>query len=437
MSVNRIPILFLILALVLGTVCVVIVTNATGTENVRVIVTIDKKTFNPGVVEALGGKVVTKLDLIPVVIVDLPAPAIKALEKTPGVLRVERDGEVRAYAPPIDPPGRSRNTQPPETIPWGIDRIKAPLVWNITTGFVDINGDGDSEIEVAIIDTGVDYDHPDLYKNIKWGVSVVNGVIRTKEVFWSDKNGHGTHVTGTVAAIDNDIGVVGVAPDVEIYMIKALGNGGTGSWSDLILAIEVALKGPDGVLDSDGDGVIVGDPEDDAPEVISMSLGGSSPPDALHDIICVAYSYNVTIVAAAGNEGADTPSYPAAYPEVIAVGATDSNDLVPDWSNRNPEVAAPGVDILSTYPDDTYATLSGTSMATPHVSGTVALIQAARLAQGLPLLPPGTENDISTTTIRGILHTTADDVNNDGYDSLYGYGIIRADKAVEQALSTG
>lgn len=166
-----------------------------------------------------------------------------------------------------------------------------------------------------------------------------------------------------------------------------------------------------------------------------MSLGGSNPPAELHDIIVSAYSCNITIVAAASNEGADSPSYPAAYDEVIAVGAIDQNDLVPDWSNRNPEVAAPGVDILSTYPDDTYETLSGTSMATPHVSGTVALIQAARLQNGLPILPPGMEDYLTTDSIRGILYSTADDLGNSGYDSLYGYGVVRADLAVETAIN--
>lgn len=202
---------------------------------------------------------------------------------------------------------------------------------------MDVNGDGDGEIEVAIIDTGIDKDHPDLASNIKWGISVLHGKIGNNFV---DRNRHGTHVAGTIAALDNDIGVVGVAPSVELYIIKALDNGGKGSWSDLVIAIDQAVKGPDGVIDSDGDGVVVGDPDDDAPEVISMSLGGSSAPPELHDVITAAYNYGVVIVAAAGNEGAPTPSYPAAYPEVIAVGAIDSSGNVPSWSNRQPEVAA-------------------------------------------------------------------------------------------------
>jgi len=399
----------------------------------RVILTVDESKFESKSIEKLGGRVVTKLTLLPIVIVDIPECALSSLKKMPGVLRVEHDGVFFAYNVILfkGPPQRN---QPSQTIPWGISRINAIEAWSTTTGYADINGDGDSEIEVAIIDTGIDQDHPDLIDNIKWGVSVLNGRVTTRPTAWRDRNGHGTHVAGTVAALDNDIGVVGVAPDAELYIIKAMNAAGIGTWSDLILAIEIALKGPDNTLDADNDGVIVGDPDDDAPEVISMSLGGSSPPDALHDIILFAYNYNVTLVAAAGNEGADTPSYPAFYPEVIAVGAIDQEDLVPDWSNRNPELVAPGVTILSTYPDDSYEELSGTSMACPHVSGVVALIQAARLSNGLTVLPPGTETDDTSDTIRGILHITSDEKGDEGYDSLYGYGVVRADLAVEHAI---
>lgn len=171
------------------------------------------------------------------------------------------DGEVKTLEVKVNvPPGKRGpvKSQPAETLPWGVDYIDAERVWPLgINGFVDVNGDGDSEIEVAIIDTGVDRDHPDLASNIKWGISVLNG--RITENF-DDINGHGTHVTGTIAALYNDIGVVGVAPGVEVYMIKALNNGGMGRWSDLIIAIDIAVKGPDGVIDADGDGVIVGDP---------------------------------------------------------------------------------------------------------------------------------------------------------------------------------
>nr|MEB3860283.1 S8 family peptidase [Desulfurococcales archaeon] len=383
--------------------------------------------FDSSLVERLGGYIVYEAELADVIIARVPSAAIEDLGRLPGVLGVSEDGVVYAFR--HNRPGGS--SQPPQVVPWGVEYINSTDAWAYATGFVDVNGDGDSEVEVAIIDTGIDRDHPDLRTNFKWGVSVLNGRITTRV---DDRNGHGTHVAGTVAAVNNDIGVVGVSHSVEIYAIKALSNGGFGSWSDLIIAIDVAVKGPDGVIDSDGDGVVVGDPEDDAPEVISMSLGGSNPPPELHQVIIAAYNLGIVIVAAAGNDGASSPSYPAAYPEVIAVGAIDQNGDVPSWSNRNPEVTAPGVDILSTYPNDSYETLSGTSMATPHVSGVVALIQAARIANGLPPLPPGTENDTSTSTVRGILHTTALDLGDAGYDSLYGYGVVDAYRAVTSSI---
>jgi subtilisin family serine protease len=390
-------------------------------EPVTLLLTIDRGEFDPASVQRIGGEVVYIADSFPVAVVRVPAGAAAHVGQLKGVKHVGQDGVVRSLGKPVK--------QPPQTIPWGVERVGAPTAWSITRGWVDLNGDGDSEVEVAVFDTGVDVDHPDLAANIKWGVSVLNGRISSK---YNDLNGHGTHVTGTITALDNSIGVVGVAPKVEVYMLRVLGASGMGSWSDLVIAIDLAIKGPDGVVDKDGDGKIVGDPDDDAPEVFSMSLGGSNPPEELHIAIQTAYNWGIVIVAAAGNEGAPSPSYPAAYPEVIAVGAIDSSGNVPDWSNRKPELTAPGVDILSTYPDDTYKTLSGTSMATPHVSAAVALIQAARLAKGLPPLPPGTFSDMTTSTVRGLLHLTADDLGSAGYDDLYGYGVVRVDKALEK-----
>ena len=167
-----------------------------------------------------------------------------------------------------------------------------------------------------------------------------------------------------------------------------------------------------------------------------MSFGSDSVVLEFHEILKKAYSYGIILVAAAGNDGSFQPCYPARYPEVIAVGAIDSSDEVPTWSNKNPELTALGVDILSTYPNDDYEVLSGTSMACPHVSGVAALIQAVRLKNDLPLLSPGNEDDYNENTIKGILHRTADDLSLTGYDMLYGYGVVRADKAIQEALGS-
>jgi len=400
--------------------------SLTPQEKVRVIITVDKD-FNDEIITAAGGNVIAKGKLFPIVIAELPAKAVGHVKRMKGVVRVEYDAEVRVLGKPPTPPGRDKqNPQPPQVIPWGVDRVNANEAWSVSDG-------SNSSIEVAVLDTGIDYDHPDLTDNVVWGVSTLNGRISERPKDYNDRNGHGTHVAGTIAALNNEIGVVGVAPAVELYAVKVLGNNGIGWISDIVLGIEQALLGPDGVLDSDGDGVVAGDPDDDAAEVISMSFGSSSDVSSLHDALIEAYSYGVVLVAASGNEGASSPSYPAAYPEVIAVGATDQNDSVASFSNRGVEVAAPGVDILSTYPDDTYETLSGTSMATPHVSGVIALIQSAHIEKYGTILPVGTFNDSDNTTVRGILHITADDLGVSGWDADYGYGIVRADLAVQEA----
>ncbi|RLF86998.1 peptidase S8 [Thermococci archaeon] len=424
MKFNKVFSLLLVFVVFGATVGIV---GAVPPEKVRVILTIDKG-FNENSIFALRGDVVAKGRIFPIVVAELPPRAVERLKNAKGVVRVEYDAEVWILKGKPPGVGKPKPSQPPQEVPWGVKRVKAPDVWSIT------DGSSGGVIEVAILDTGIDYDHPDLKTNLAWGVSVLRGKVSTKPRDYKDRNGHGTHVAGTIAALNNDIGVVGVAPAVEIYAVRVLDASGRGSYSDIILGIEQALLGPDGVLDSDGDGIIVGDPEDDAAEVISMSLGGSSDVQSFHDAITEAYTYGVVIVAASGNDGASSPSYPAAYPEVIAIGATDINDQVPWWSNRGVEVSAPGVDILSTYPDDTYETLSGTSMATPHVSGVVALIQAAYYNKYGHILPVGTFDDLTTSTVRGILHVTADDLNSDGWDAYYGYGIVRADLAVQAAI---
>jgi len=304
-----------------------------------------------------------------------------------------------------------------QVIPWGISRIRAPDAWPTSTGI---------NVQIAVLDTGVDKDHEDLHVNIAWGISVVNDKESTLYRDWRDKNGHGTHVIGTIAAMNNDVGVVGVAYNISIYVIKVLGDGGTGTWQDLAEGIWWAIKGPDGIIDKDGDGIVAGDPDDDAAEVISMSLGGTGFSQEVYDAVVAAYNYGIVLVAAAGNEGEDGVLYPAKFAEVIAVAAIDENDQVPSWSSRGPEVelAAPGVNILSTVPRDKYEKYSGTSMACPHVSGTVGLMISKILTEGRTYTVEG---------IREILQTTAEDIGPKGWDEASGYGVVRADKAVSEA----
>ncbi|MEW6399952.1 MAG: S8 family peptidase [Bacillota bacterium] len=295
-----------------------------------------------------GGQVIHQLGLVNALAVEFPTAVPRALAGHPGVARVEVDA--RAFALARKPPA-----QPAQQVPWGVDRIDADLAWASSRG---------AGIKVGIVDTGIDKDHPDLLASVKGGyLAIQTGAYKNKGPdAWDDDNGHGTHVAGIVAAVDNTIGVVGVAPEAWLYGVKVLDRTGSGYYSDIIEGIQWCI--------------------DNGMQVINMSLGGSTDSPALHDAIITAYNREITVVCAAGNEGPgeDTVCYPARYPEVIAVAATAADDSVPDFSSRGPEVdiAAPGVSILSTWKGGGYATASGTSMASPHVAGTAALYLAAR-----------------------------------------------------------
>ncbi|MDO8725848.1 MAG: S8 family peptidase, partial [Candidatus Methanoperedens sp.] len=213
-----------------------------------------------------------------------------------------------------------------------------------------------------------------------------------------DKYGHGTHVAGIVAAVgNNNIGVIGVAPEASLYAVKVLNNAGSGYTSDVIQGIQWAA---------------------DNAQIASMSFGSSSYNQAEKDAVDAARAKGLILVAAAGNSGDGNPltdnvGYPARYANVIAVAATNSNDAVASFSSDGLEVdvSAPGVSILSTYKGSSYASASGTSMAAPHVTGTVALMLKAGV------LP----NDIQSK-----LQTTALDINSLGFDVFSGYGRIDA-----------
>lgn len=243
-------------------------------------------------------------------------------------------------------------TNAQELIPQGVQFIHAPAQW--------ATGNTGKGVVVAVIDTGVDYNHPDLKANI------IGGKDFTGKGDYLDGNGHGTHVSGTIAATNTGAGVVGVAPDVKILALKALGDDGSGDMNNVTEAIRYATAY----------GV----------DLISMSLGGPDSPE-LHQAVKDAVAKGITVVVAAGNDGDGNPfteelSYPGAYDEVIEVGAIDFTSHVAYFSNTNHEVdiLAPGVGILSTYLNGQYAKLDGTSMATPHVAGAVALLKSKVVA---------------------------------------------------------
>jgi subtilisin len=295
----------------------------------------------------------------------IPSARVASLRANPDVQFVSLDTGVQAMS---------------QTAGTGIERVKAIHKTNKGTG-----------VNVAVIDSGIDLTHPDLAANIVGGTNCSNGGKRN----FDDGNGHGTHVAGIIAARDNDLGVVGVAPEAKLWAVRVLNDTGSGSTADVVCGIDfVDSKSP-----AKGGPITVA----------NMSLGGlgsddgncgNTNADAMHLAICRAVADGVTFVVAAGNSAVDVQQVrPAAYDEVITVTALADSDGQPcafgsamTWaaddqfatfsnyatsiSDLNHLIAAPGVDIYSTYKGGTYATLSGTSMASPHVAGAAALYVA-------------------------------------------------------------
>lgn len=265
---------------------------------------------------------------------------------------------------------------------WNFHKINISTAWKIEIG--------NHNVKIAILDTGVQYTHPDLYQNylpvgFDW-VEMDNDP--------SDGHGHGTHVSGLVAAtMNNSIGISGVA-NVSYFVERIFDDAGVAIADDKVAAAIMHA------VDQDAD-------------VINMSWGSYSFSHVIKDAISYAINDNVILVGASGNDGVSTPYYPAAYDGVISVGATDINDEIPSFSNFGNwiDLVAPGVDILSTYIGGGYTTLSGTSMATPQISGVIGLI--------LSKFP-----DMPTMGIVEILKSNLEDIGTSGYDNYAGWGRI-------------
>lgn len=248
-----------------------------------------------------------------------------------------------------------------------------------------------TDIIVAVIDSGVNRTGPELdgvgqvLDGCDWVTSATNVCNGTG---LNDENGHGTHVAGIIAAKNDGVGVTGVAPGVKILPLRVLDATGSGFLSDVAAAIDYAVASPQNA------------------KVINMSLGGTADFSLIRDAVARAVTAGVIVVAAAGNSGYPAAaSYPAAYPGVIAVAATTSGKTIASYSNGGDyiDVAAPGDAILSSWPTRSgYATLSGTSMAAPHVAGLAALL----LKKGV--LATAVKNQIETTALK---------------DNVSGYGV--------------
>ncbi len=304
----------------------------------------------------------------------VPPGRLSALQSDPRVLSITQDVYVsieKCRTPPCNGGGGGGGGST-QVVPTGIARINGP-----SSSTQAGNGSGSVNVDVAIVDTGI-YSHSDL--NVVGGYNCSTGPSNK----YSDGNGHGTHVAGTVGALDNNIGVVGVAPGARLWAVRVLNSAGSGTWASVICGIDWVTAHASTI------------------EVANMSLGGTGSDDGLScaattdpmkKALCNATAAGVTFAVAAGNESDNAANHtPAAYDMVITVSAladfngapgggaaptcrSDVDDTFADFSNfgSDVDIIAPGVCILSTWNDGGYNTISGTSMATPHVTGAAAL----------------------------------------------------------------
>jgi subtilisin family serine protease len=391
---------FAVIGVVFGLTGVGLISQAAAEPMERKIVVFKTGILNEPARETLvqkfGGVKVKDLTLINGKAVLLPPKAAAELARQSGVLRIDDDVEVFALDR-IDriKLERTSKPQPVEVLPWGIDRIDAELVWP--------SGNTADPIKVAVIDTGIDVKHPDLIDNLKGGVSTVGYTTS-----YNDDNGHGAHVAGIIGAIDNEIGVIGAGPKIDLYAVKVLDRRGSGYLSDVIEGLDWAIT--------------------QGMAVVNMSLGTSADILSFQEAVQRVNAAGIVQVAAAGNSGGSV-IYPAAYPEVIAVSATDNTNTIASWSSHGPEIdlAAPGVNIYSTYKGSSYKTLSGTSMASPHVAGSAALA----LNTAIGSYDANSNGIWDPAEVRQKLQDRAIDLGAPGFDNLYGWGLVNTYNAVQ------
>lgn len=380
----------LILALAL-TLCLACETFASGAVPERVLAKPSDKASEAAVKQSLaaaGAKEIGRIPQINVRVLQVPAKAeakvIAALSRNPNFEFAEPDYIANVILTPNDPLYL--------TYQWHLPKVSAPTAWDVSTGA--------GSVTLAVVDTGVDANHPDLQGRVLPGYDFANG-----DSDPSDDNGHGTAVAGTAAATGNNgFGVAGVAWGVSILPVKVMGANGSGSYSAIANGINYSA--------------------DRGARVINLSLGGTSSSRTLESAVNYAYSKGSALIAAAGNNGNSTPVYPAAYSNTVAVSALNKADTLPSWSNYGSYVAisAPGEGITTTWPGNSYVTVSGTSFSSPIVAGTAALALSVN-----PLL--------SNKNIRDLLVTTADDLGAPGYDIYFGAGRVNTAKATSAASS--
>lgn len=309
--------------------------------------------------EKFGGRIIKELPLVDGYLCELPAEdhVLSAVRSEENRFQVEEDLEFKLcwlpwlpyFKPPFSPlyPPMNNPTFKPNPFPsnekigWGLKRIGANQVWNKLKN---------KRVRVGIIDTGIDYNHPDLLDNIKGGVCTIDGHER-----FMDDYGHGTHIAGIIGSSGKSFGMTGINPYVDIYAVKAFDRNGKGKLSDIIEGLDWLTR--------------------HQIDIINMSFSTTETNDTFYRVIQRINDRGIIMVAAAGNDGKrNSVNYPARFPQVLAVSATDKQDIIANFSSTGPEIdfCAPGVKIPSVWIGGRYEEKSGTSFAAPHITGIVA-----------------------------------------------------------------
>lgn len=350
---------------------------AAGSSEQRVIVTFkEKKKVNKSLIQKGKGRIKRESKHVPSLTVTLPSNEVEKLKNDPSVASIEPDIQLQAAGQIVD---------------WGITVTEATYAWN--KGYT---GKG---VKVAILDSGISQNHEDL--DVAGGASFVDYTTS-----YDDDFGHGTHVAGIIGAKNNDVGIVGMAPEASLYAVKVLDSHGTGYLSDVIAGIDWGIE--------------------NKMDIINLSMATSIDSPALHNAVDNAYASGLLVVAAAGNVGTadgsgDTIQFPAKYSSVISVGAVDQNKQRAASSSTGSKLGlvAPGVGINSTYLSNGYKTMSGTSMAAAFVSGELALLKQENPTmtnvQLRKLLDQNTVFKYNTPA-----HEIENSVTDSVYNSVYG-----------------
>lgn len=347
-----------------------------------------------------GGKIRRQLRKSKLVTAKLTDEAAAKLRLDRRVAFIEEDktfavidpAPATSSSPSVTPAAVSAD--PEYSAAWGVDRIGSQAAHD--AGF---RGAG---VKIAVLDTGVDYTHPELAAVVKGGDNFIS-LDPDFHGYWDDSwNSHGTHVAGTIAAARNGSGVVGVAPDAEIHAVKVLDGAGFGSAESIVAGIEWAIA--------------------NGMHVINISAGHTDPSLALEQACRAAWEAGILVVAAAGNTPGGAVWYPAAYDTVLAVSGTEPQDKLMYWSSVGPQVelAAPGQEIYSTVAGGGYELMTGTSQAAPHVTGVAALVRSAGVTD------QDGDGAVTVQDLRLRLQKTARDLAEPGRDAGTGFGLVQA-----------